>query len=161
MAIRRYKPTSPGRRVSTVTDHAEITKTEPEKSLLRPISKTGGRNHHGRVTSRRRGGGHKRRYRVIDFLRNKDDQPARVASIEYDPNRSANIALLHYADGVKAYILAPKGLKVGEEVRSGAKVEPKPGNCMPLRADPAGHARPQRRDEAGAGRTARPRRRDA
>jgi len=138
MAIRRYNPTSPGRRVSTVSDHGELTSDSPEKTLLKPLGKTGGRNHHGHVTSRRRGGGHKRKYRVIDFLRNKDDQPARVASIEYDPNRSANIALLHYADGVKRYILAPKGLQVGEEVRSGEQVEPKPGNCMPLRTIPQG-----------------------
>ena len=138
MAIRRYKPTSPGRRVSSVSDHAEITSTTPEKTLLRPISKTGGRNHHGHVTSRRRGGGHKRKYRVIDFLRNKDDIPAKVASIEYDPNRSANIALLHYADGVKRYILAPRGVTVGEELRSGQQVDPKPGNCMPLRTIPQG-----------------------
>jgi len=138
MAIRRYKPTSPGRRVSSVSDHAEITSTTPEKTLLRPISKTGGRNHHGHVTSRRRGGGHKRKYRVIDFLRNKDDVPAKVASIEYDPNRSANIALLHYADGVKRYILAPRGVTVGEELRSGQQVDPKPGNCMPLRTIPQG-----------------------
>ncbi len=138
MAIRRYKPTSPGRRVSSVSDHAEITCTTPEKTLLRPIHKTGGRNHHGHVTSRRRGGGHKRKYRVIDFLRNKDDVPAKVASIEYDPNRSANIALLHYTDGVKRYILAPRGVTVGEELRSGAQVDPKPGNCMPLRTIPQG-----------------------
>jgi large subunit ribosomal protein L2 len=138
MAIRRYKPTSPGRRVSSVSDHAEITRSEPEKTLLAPMRKTGGRNHHGRITSRRRGGGHKRQYRIIDFKRDRDGIPARVVSIEYDPNRSAHIALLHYTDGVKSYILAPKGLQVGEEIVSGAHVEPKTGNCMPLRAIPQG-----------------------
>ena len=138
MAIRRYKPTSPGRRVSSVSDYSEVTTTKPEKSLLRALPKTGGRNHHGHVTSRRRGGGHKRQYRLIDFRREKDGVAARVNSIEYDPNRSANIALLHYEDGVKRYILAPKGLKVGEILHSGLQVEPKTGNCMPLRTIPQG-----------------------
>ena len=138
MAIRRYRPTSPGRRVSSVSDYSEITRSEPEKSLLRPKPRTGGRNHHGRVTSRHRGGGHKRHYRMIDFKREKDGVPAKVAAIEYDPNRSANIALLHYRDGVKSYVLAPKGLLVGTEIVSGEHVEPRLGNCMPLRAIPQG-----------------------
>jgi large subunit ribosomal protein L2 len=138
MPIRRYKPTSPGRRVSSVSDYAEITCSKPERTLLRPLPKTGGRNHHGRVTSRRRGGGHKRHYRLIDFKRDKDGIGARVASIEYDPNRSANIALLHYTDGQKRYILAPKGLKVGDELMSGPQAEIRVGNCMPLRAMPQG-----------------------
>jgi large subunit ribosomal protein L2 len=138
MGIRRYRPTSPGRRVSSVSDHAEVTRTEPEKSLLQPVRKSGGRNHHGHVTSRRRGGGHKRRYRIVDFRRDKDGVGATVASIEYDPNRSANIALLHYTDGEKRYILAPKGLKVGTKVMSGEQVEPKVANCMPLRNIPQG-----------------------
>ena len=138
MPIRRYKPTSPGRRVSSVSDYSEITCTTPERTLLRPLSKTGGRNHHGHVTSRRRGGGHKRHYRLVDFKRDKDGIGARVATIEYDPNRSANIALLHYRDGQKRYILAPKGLKVGDELMSGQKAEIRVGNCMPLRAMPQG-----------------------
>ncbi len=111
MAIRSYKPTSPGRRFQTVSTFEEITSTTPERSLLRPLKKTGGRNSYGRITSRHRGGGHKRRYRVIDFKRKKDGMPAKVASIEYDPNRSARLALLHYVDGEKRYILAPVGLQ--------------------------------------------------
>jgi large subunit ribosomal protein L2 len=138
MGIRKYKPTSPGRRLSTVSDFASITKTEPEKSLLEPQRKTGGRNNQGRITSRRRGGGHKRRYRVIDFKRDKDDVPATVTSIEYDPNRSTRIALLTYADGERRYILAPHGLKIGQPIRSGEKVEPKLGNAMPLASIPTG-----------------------
>lgn len=138
MGIKHYKPTSPGRRHGNVLDFAELTKTKPEKSLLRPLKKTGGRNNHGRITSRRRGGGHKRRYRVIDWKRNKDGVPATVASIEYDPNRSANIALLHYADGDKRYIIAPVGLEVGQTIQSGPEAEPNPGNAMKLIDIPIG-----------------------
>ncbi len=138
MAVKRYKPTSPGRRFVTVSTFEEITKTEPEKSLLAPLYKKAGRNSYGRITVRHRGGGHKRSYRIIDFKRNKDDIPAKVAGIEYDPNRSANIALLHYQDGEKRYILAPLGLRVGQSVVSGQKVEVRPGNAMPLRSIPAG-----------------------
>lgn len=138
MAIRKYRPTSPGRRRSSVSDYAEITKTEPERSLLEPIRKTGGRNNQGRITSRRRGGGHKRRYRVIDFLRDKDDVPATVTAVEYDPNRSVRIALLTYADGERRYVLAPAGLRIGQTLISGEKVEPKMGNAMPLASIPTG-----------------------
>jgi large subunit ribosomal protein L2 len=138
MGIRRYKPTSPGRRKSSVSDFAEITTSTPEKSLLEPMKKTGGRNNQGRITSRHRGGGHKRRYRRIDFLRNKDGVPATVMSIEYDPNRSVRIALLKYADGEKRYILAPAAVTVGQRVMSGTTAEPKPGNAMPLSAIPTG-----------------------
>ena len=138
MGIKKYKPTSPGRRHGSVLDFAEITSTTPEKSLLRPLKKTGGRNNHGRITSRRRGGGHKRRYRMIEFKRLKDGVPARVASIEYDPNRSANIALLHYADGAKAYILAPAGIEVGQTLMCGPEAEPIVGNCKPLGDIPLG-----------------------
>ncbi len=139
MGVKQYKPTTPGRRFGSVNDYAEITRTKPEKSLLEPIKKTGGRNHHGVITARGRGGGNKRMYRKIDFRRDKDGIPAKVASIEYDPNRSAFIALLHYADGEKRYILAPQGLKVGDVVESGAKVEPTVGNCMPLSGVPVGY----------------------
>ena len=138
MGIRRYKPTSPGRRKSSVSDFAEITTSTPEKSLLEPMKKTGGRNNQGRITSRHRGGGHKRRYRRIDFLRNKDGVSATVMSIEYDPNRSVRIALLMYADGEKRYILAPAAVRVGQRVMSGTTAEPKPGNAMPLSAIPTG-----------------------
>lgn len=139
MAIRKYKPTTPGRRGSSVSDFAEITRSTPEKSLLRPLSKTGGRNGHGRITTRHKGGGHKRQYRVIDFRRNdKDGVLATVAHIEYDPNRTANIALLHYADGEKRYILAPRNLKQGMKVESGATADIKTGNNLPLRSIPAG-----------------------
>lgn len=138
MGIKKYKPTSPGRRHGSVLDFAEITTTKPEKSLLRPLHKTGGRNNHGRITSRRRGGGHKRRYRLIEFKRLKDGVPARVASIEYDPNRSANIALLHYADGAKAYILAPAGIQVGQTLMCGPEAEPIVGNCKALGDIPLG-----------------------
>lgn len=138
MGIKKYKPTSPGRRHGNVLDFAEITSTTPEKSLLRPLKKTGGRNNHGRITCRRRGGGAKRRYRVIDFKRNKLDVPARVATIEYDPNRSANIALLHYADGEKRYILAPLGLEVGQTIMAGQQAEPATGNSMRLAYVPIG-----------------------
>ena len=138
MAIKKYKPTSAGRRHGSVLDFSELSKVKPEKSLLRPLKKTGGRNNHGRITCRRRGGGHKRRYRVIDFKRTKQGIPARVATIEYDPNRSANIALLHYADGHKAYIIAPLGLTVGETLMAGPEAEPKAGNAMRLADIPIG-----------------------
>ena len=118
MAIKKFKPTSPGRRTMTVLTFEEITKKEPEKSLVKTLKSTGGRNVYGRITARHRGGGHKRKYRIIDFKRDKDNIPAKVAAIEYDPNRSANIALLHYVDGEKRYILAPLGLKVGDIVES-------------------------------------------
>lgn len=140
MAIRRYNPTSPGRRFQSVSTFDEITTTTPERSLLRTIKKTGGRNNNGRVTSRHRGGGHKRRYRVLDFKRLKDRVPAKVVSIEYDPNRSARIALLHYADGEKNYILAPVGLSVGDTVMSGAGADIRPGNAMCLQDMPLGIA---------------------
>jgi large subunit ribosomal protein L2 len=138
MGVKKYKPTSPSRRFMTGSDFEEVTKTEPEKSLLDKISKTGGRNNNGRVTSRHIGGGHKRRYRIIDFKRRKDDIPARVAAVEYDPNRSARIALLHYADGEKRYILAPLRLRVGDTVMSGPKADIKPGNSLALRDIPTG-----------------------
>jgi len=138
MAIKKYKPTSPAKRQMTVSDFAEITTTEPEKSLLAPLKKTGGRNVHGKITIRHRGGGMKRKYRIIDFKRNKDGIPAKVASIEYDPNRTANIALLHYADGEKRYIIAPHGLKVGEIVESGPNADIKVGNALALRNIPVG-----------------------
>lgn len=138
MGIRKYKPTSPGRRAGSVLDFAEITHVGPEKSLLRPIKKTGGRNNTGRITSRRRGGGHKRRYRLIDFKRCKDGVPATVKTIEYDPNRSANIALLFYADGEKRYIIAPLGLEVGMTLMAGPDAEPLVGNAMPLANVPVG-----------------------
>ncbi|MBO3733365.1 MULTISPECIES: 50S ribosomal protein L2 [Glycomyces] len=139
MAIRKYKPTTPGRRGSSVSDFAEITRSTPEKSLLRPISKTGGRNNSGKISTRHRGGGHKRRYRVIDFRRHdKDGIPAKVAHIEYDPNRTANIALLHYADGEKRYILAPKGIKQGDVIENGPEADIKPGNSLELRHIPVG-----------------------
>ena len=138
MGVNKRKPTSAGRRFQTVSDFAEITKSEPEKSLLAPKSKSGGRNTHGRVTSRHRGGGHKQQYRLIDFRRNKDGVPAKVAGIEYDPNRNARIALLHYLDGEKRYILAPLGLKPGDRVESGPRADIRPGNALPLRNIPAG-----------------------
>jgi large subunit ribosomal protein L2 len=138
VAIRRYKPTSAGRRFMTVSTFEEVTKAEPEKSLTEPVAKTGGRNVNGRITTRHRGGGHKRRYRVIDFKRRKDGVPAKVAAIEYDPNRSARIALLHYADGEKAYILAPARLQVGATVESGPGSDIKPGNALPLESIPTG-----------------------
>jgi large subunit ribosomal protein L2 len=139
MAIRKYKPTTPGRRGSSVSDFAEITRSTPEKSLVRPLHGRGGRNAHGRITTRHKGGGHKRAYRLIDFRRNdKDGVPAKVAHIEYDPNRTARIALLHYADGEKRYIIAPKGLFQGAPVESGAGADIKPGNNLPLRNIPTG-----------------------
>ena len=138
MGLRKLKPTSPGTRAVTLPDFREITKTKPEKSLVRTLKKSGGRNNHGVTTSRFRGGGHKRKYRLIDFKRNKDNVPGVVKSVEYDPNRSANIALICYADGEKRYILAPHKLQVGDTVMSGQKVEPKLGNCMPLESIPVG-----------------------
>jgi len=138
MGIKSYKPTSPGRRTGNVLDYLEITSTTPEKSLLLPIRKTGGRNNHGHLTRRHRGGGNKRMYRIIDFKRDKDGVPAKVATIEYDPNRSANIALLHYADGEKRYIIAPQGLSVGMSVRSGTGAEPLVGNTLALSDIPVG-----------------------
>ena len=138
MAITRYRPTSPGRRGMTSQDFGTITKGSPEKSLLEKKSSTGGRNNNGRITSRFRGGGHKQRYRKVDFRRNKTGVPAKVEAIEYDPNRSARIALLHYADGEKTYILAPANLQVGDEVISANSADLKPGNCLPLSCMPTG-----------------------
>jgi large subunit ribosomal protein L2 len=138
MAIKRYKPSSPGRRGMTSQDFSSVTKGKPEKQLLEKITSTGGRNNYGRITSRFRGGGHKRRYRTIDFRRNKTGVPAKVAAIEYDPNRTARIALLHYADGEKSYILAPAKLQVGDEIISANSADIKPGNSLPLRYMPTG-----------------------
>jgi large subunit ribosomal protein L2 len=138
MAVKKHKPTSPGRRFATFSDNAEVTKKEPERALTEGLTKSGGRNAHGRVTSRHRGGGAKRKYRKIDFKRLKDGVPARVAAIEYDPNRTSYIALLHYADGTKAYILAPSRLKVGDTVQSGEGAEISVGNCLPLASIPTG-----------------------
>src|SRR5215208_232676 len=138
MAIRKYKPTTPGRRGASVADFVEVTRTTPEKSLTRALTKKGGRNNNGRITTRHQGGGHKRAYRIIDFKRTKDGVPAKVAAIEYDPNRSARIALLHYADGFKAYILAPAGLRPGSFVQSGPQADIKPGNALPLENIPTG-----------------------
>jgi len=138
MPLRKRKPTSPGRRFQSVSDFAEITTDQPEKSLLRPKPSTGGRNVHGRLTARNVGGGHKQKYRVIDFRREKDGIPAKVASIEYDPNRNARIALLHYADGEKRYILAPARIAVGDMLQSGQGAEIRPGNALPLRYIPVG-----------------------
>jgi len=138
MGIKPHKPTSPGRRFQTSSDFEEITKKDPEKSLLKPLRKRGGRNSNGRITVRYRGGGHKRAYRLIDFKRDKDGIPAVVASIEYDPNRSANIALLHYADGDKRYIIAPYKLQLGDRLMSGQGAEIRNGNALPLREVPLG-----------------------
>ena len=138
MAVKKYKPTSAGRRGMATSSFEEITRSEPEKSLLEPLHRTGGRNNNGRITTRHQGGGHKRRYRKIDFKRTKDGVPAKVATIEYDPNRSARIALLHYADGAKAYILAPAGLQVGTTVQSGAGADIKAGNTLELGDMPTG-----------------------
>src|SRR5437588_13007150 len=138
MALKRHKPTSPGRRFSTYSDFAEVTRSKPEKSLVEGLGKSGGRNTHGRKTSRHRGGGAKRRYRKIDFKRQKDGIPARVAAIEYAPNRTAYIALLHYADGDKSYILAPNRLRVGATVQSGEGADIQVGNCLALSAIPTG-----------------------
>ena len=138
MPLRKRKPTSPGRRFQVVSDFDEVTSTKPEKSLLAPMPKTGGRNTHGRKTARHRGGGHKRQYRQVDFRRNKDGVPATVASIEYDPNRTARIALLHYHDGEKRYILAAKSLRVGDILQNGEGADIRPGNALPLRLIPLG-----------------------
>ncbi|MGC8784598.1 MAG: 50S ribosomal protein L2 [Armatimonadota bacterium] len=138
MPIRQLKPTSPGRRFMAVSTFEEITREEPEKSLLAPLKKSGGRNNQGRTTARFRGGGNKRRYRIIDFKRDKIGVPGKVVSIEYDPNRSARIALIQYVDGEKRYILCPDGLKVGDQVLSGENADIKPGNALPLRAIPLG-----------------------
>src|ERR687893_1528749 len=138
MALRKFKPTTPGRRFMTVSTFDEVTKSEPEKGLVGPAKRRGGRNNNGRITTRHRGGGHKRRYREIDFKRTKDGVPAKVAAIEYDPNRSARIALLHYADGAKSYILAPARLRVGSSVESGPNADIKPGNALPLASIPTG-----------------------
>ena len=139
MPVKTVKPTTPGQRQKSVSTFEEITKSKPEKSLVRPLKKSGGRNNKGRITSRRRGGGHKRQYRIIDFKRNKFDIPAKVVAIEYDPNRSARIALLHYTDGEKRYILSPYGIKVGDQVISSQKKAPlKIGNCLPLAKIPSG-----------------------
>ncbi len=138
MGIKVYKKTSPGRRFSSVNTRDEVTKSTPEKTLLRKLNKTGGRNHSGKITVRFRGGGNKRMYRLVDFKRNKDGIAGRVASIEYDPNRTCHIALIHYRDGEKRYILAPLGLKVDDIIESGEKVEPRIGNCMPMESIPAG-----------------------
>jgi large subunit ribosomal protein L2 len=140
MGVKIYRPTSPGRRASSVNDFSELTdkKRRPTKALLEPLKKTGGRNHHGKITSWWRGGGHKRMYRCIDFKRRNDSGPAGVEAIEYDPNRSCHIALIVYGDGTKSYILAPAGLKAGDQVESGRRVEPKIGNTMPLKSIPVG-----------------------
>ena len=138
MALKKYKPTSPARRFMSVSDFAEITKTTPERGLLDTVKKTGGRNATGKITVRHIGGGNRIKYRIIDFKRTKDGVPAKVAAIEYDPNRTANIALLHYADGAKAYILAPVGLNVGDVVMSGPEADIKAGNCLPIANIPVG-----------------------
>lgn len=138
MAIKKHKPTSNGQRNMSTSTFSEITTDQPEKSLLKPLTRKAGRNNQGRMTVRHQGGGHKRQYRVIDFKRNKDGVPGRVATIEYDPNRSANIALIHYKDGEKRYILAPKGLQVGQEVVSGPDADIKVGNALPLQNIPVG-----------------------
>src|ERR1700712_6029918 len=139
MGIRKYKPTTPGRRGSSVADFVEITRTTPEKSLVRPLHSRGGRNNTGRITTRHQGGGHKRAYRIIDFRRaDEDGVPAKVAHIEYDPNRTARIALLHYADGEKRYIICPQGLSTGDRVESGPASDIRPGNALPLRNIPTG-----------------------
>ena len=138
MAIKRYKPTSAGRRFMTVSAYTEITETKPERSLVEDMRKSGGRNNTGKITVRHIGGGNRRKYRIIDFKRNKDGVPAKVKSIQYDPNRSANIALLQYADGEKRYILAPVGLNVGDTVMSGADADIKAGNCLPFESIPVG-----------------------
>ena len=138
MGVKKLKPTSPGRRFQTVSDFESVTKKTPEKSLLAKQTRSSGRNAYGRITSRHRGGGHKRRYRIVDFRRNKDGVPATVAGIEYDPNRNARIALLHYHDGEKRYIIAPLGLEVGDVLESGSRAEIRVGNTLPLRNIPTG-----------------------
>src|SRR3954468_16291549 len=138
MALRKRKPTSPGRRFQTVSDFSEITKDRPEKSLLGPNPKSGGRNAYGRKTARHRGGGHKRQYRIVDFKRIKDGVPAKVAAVEYDPNRNCRILLLHYHDGEKAYVLAPRGVQVGDQLQSGQGSDIRPGTALALRFIPVG-----------------------
>jgi large subunit ribosomal protein L2 len=138
MGVKKFKPVTPSSRFRTVQDRAELTASEPERSLVESMSKSGGRNNHGHITLRRRGGGHKRRYRKIDFKRDKHGVPGKVATIEYDPNRSANIALIHYADGEKRYILAPSGLSVGDRIEAGPGADVKPGNALPLSSIPLG-----------------------
>jgi len=138
LAIKKYKPTTPGRRFASVADFSRLSKKRPEKSLTKPLNKRAGRNVRGKITQRHSGGGHKRLYRIIDFKRLKDDVPAKVAHIEYDPNRSARIALINYADGEKRYILAPLKLNVGDEVMSGVNADIKPGNCLPIANIPVG-----------------------
>jgi large subunit ribosomal protein L2 len=138
MGVKKLKPTSPGRRFMTVSDFDSVTKSTPEKSLLAQKNRSSGRNSYGRITSRHRGGGHKRRYRIVDFRRNKDGVPATVHSVEYDPNRNARIALLHYHDGEKRYIISPLGIEVGDVLESGPKAEIRPGNALPLRNIPTG-----------------------
>ena len=138
MGVKKLKPTSPGRRFQTVSDFESVTKSKPEKSLLAKKTRSSGRNAYGRITSRHRGGGHKRRYRIVDFRRTKDGVPAKVAAIEYDPNRTARIALLHYVDGEKRYILAPVGVEVGDMLASGSGADIRPGNALPLRNIPTG-----------------------
>ncbi len=138
MGLKQYKPTSPARRLMSVSDFAEVTRSKPEKKLTKAVKKSGGRNSHGHITTRHVGGGHKRRYRIIDWKREKDGVPAKVASIEYDPNRTARIALLHYADGEKRYILAPVGVNVGDTLLSGDAVDIRPGNTLPIKAIPLG-----------------------
>ena len=151
MALRKRKPTSPGRRFQTVSDFKEITTDKPEKSLLAKKGSTGGRNNYGRKTARHRGGGHKQQYRIIDFKRNKDGVPATVASIEYDPNRTCRIALLHYHDGEKRYILAPKDVNVGDKIMSGHGADIRPGNALPMRYIPVGTVVHNVGFKAGAG----------
>jgi large subunit ribosomal protein L2 len=151
MALRKRKPTSAGRRFQTSSDFSELTKTEPEKSLLAPKPKTGGRNSYGRKTARHRGGGHKQQYRIIDFKRNKDGVPATVASIEYDPNRNCRIALLHYHDGEKRYILAPRNLAVGDKLQNGQGSDIRVGNALPMRYIPVGTTVHNVELKAGAG----------
>lgn len=138
MGVKKLKPTSPGRRFQTVSDFEAVTKSKPEKSLLDKQKRSSGRNAYGRITSRHRGGGHKKRYRLVDFRRTKDGVPAKVAAVEYDPNRNARIALLHYVDGEKRYILAPVGVNVGDRLESGPGAEIRPGNALPLRNIPTG-----------------------
>src|SRR6266567_5400749 len=138
MPLRQYKPTTPSRRFRSVSTFEEITETKPEKSLLAPLKSTGGRNAQGKITLRFRGGGNKRMYRIIDFKRDKANVPGKVATIEYDPNRTSRIALIHYADGEKRYIIAPVGLKVGDKIIASDTADIKPGNCLPLRAIPVG-----------------------
>ena len=151
MPLRKRNPTSPGRRFQTVSDFSEITKTRPEKTLLEPKPRTGGRNSYGRKTSRHRGGGHKQQYRIIDFKRNKDGVPAKVASIEYDPNRNCRIALLHFYDGEKRYILAPAKVKVGDVIQNGQGADIRPGNALPMRYIPVGTTVHNVELKAGAG----------